>query len=291
MQPTSSAPTARAAFWIAIVLGALATAAAFFDPLRGAAYAALFFVSAWGIRRGHAWAGVVLACLVAQPLIAAVFRPRPGTAASQALSIGICALFALALGYWPLRAARQSWRLAASRRYWPWIAVLVADACLWLGFSFYMMPTAAMEPTVLRGDCLLTDTMIWRLGRTPRRGDLIVFRYPVDRNQIYVKRVVGVPGDRLHIRDKQLYRNGAAVPEPYAVHQTAYTDSYRDNFPSNPASTCPTEGGGCCKTTSAMARCLYPKASISSLETTGTTPLTAAIGGSCPARTFWAVPF
>jgi signal peptidase I len=238
MQPASSSPTARVAFWIAIVLGALAAAGAYFSPLAGALYAALFFVSAWGIRRGHVWAAVALSCLVAQPLIAAAYRLAPVVTEFYA------ALVALALIHWPLRAARQLWRLAVSPRHWPWIAVLAADTCFWLSFSPYMMPTASMEPTVLSGDCYLAETLTWRVGRSPRRGDLIVFRYPVDRNQVYVKRVVGVPGDRLHIIDKQLFLNGAAVPEPYAVHQAANTDSYRDNFPSNPGEYLPDRGWG-----------------------------------------------
>jgi signal peptidase I len=238
MQPASSAPSARAAFWIAIVLGALAAAAAYYNPLAGALYACLFFVSAWGIRRGHVWAAVALSCLVAQPLIAAAYRLAPVVTEFYA------ALVALALIHWPLRAARQLWRLAVSPRHWPWIAVLAADTCFWLSFSPYMAPTASMEPTVLSGDCLLTETMTRRLGRTPRRGDLIVFRYPVDRNQIFIKRVVGVPGDRLHITDKQLFLNGAAVPEPYAAHRTAFTDLYRDNFPSNPGEYLPDRGRG-----------------------------------------------
>lgn len=236
MQPASSSPAARAAFWIAIVLGVLAAAAAYFNPLAGALYAALFFVSAWGIRRGHVWAAVALSCLVAQPLIAAAYRLAPVVTEFYA------ALVALALIHWPLRAARQLWRLAVSPRHWPWIAVLAADTCFWLSFSPYMMPTASMKPAMLSGDCYLAETLTWRLGRTPRRGDLIVFRYPVDRKQIYVKRVVGVPGDRLHIIDKQLYRNGAAVPEPYAIHASAFTDAYRDNFPSNPGEYLPARG-------------------------------------------------
>jgi len=61
-----------------------------------------------------------------------------------------------------------------------------------------------------------------------------VFAYPVDRSQTFVKRVIGVPGDRIRIISKAVYRNGIALVEPYAVHKTDYEDSYRDNFPSEP---------------------------------------------------------
>jgi len=55
----------------------------------------------------------------------------------------------------------------------------------------------------------------------------------MDRKQSFVKRVGGVPGDRIHIVDKVLVRNGAAVNEPYVVHRTPYVDDFRDNFPNN----------------------------------------------------------
>jgi signal peptidase I len=51
--------------------------------------------------------------------------------------------------------------------------------------------------------------------------------------EVFTKRIVGVPGDRLRIVNKQLYRNGAAAAEPYAKHATSYVDAFRDNFPSS----------------------------------------------------------
>ena len=68
-----------------------------------------------------------------------------------------------------------------------------------------------------------------------KRGDIIVFRYPIDIKQTYVKRAMGVPGDHIHLVNKQLYLNGHPLDETkYAVHKTEYIDSYRDNFPSDP---------------------------------------------------------
>jgi len=66
------------------------------------------------------------------------------------------------------------------------------------------------------------------------REDLIVFPYPLDPHEDYVKRIVGVSGDRLRIANKILYRNGSPVIESYAIHKTTYVDAYRDNFPSQP---------------------------------------------------------
>jgi signal peptidase I len=56
----------------------------------------------------------------------------------------------------------------------------------------------------------------------------------MDLSLNYVKRVVGVPGDRIRIENKQLYRNGVKIHEPYVVHKTDYVDSYRDYFPGEP---------------------------------------------------------
>ena len=67
-----------------------------------------------------------------------------------------------------------------------------------------------------------------------KRGDIIVFRYPVDIKQTFVKRVIGVPGDRIRIVNKQVYRNGHKLNEPYKYHKTEYIDPYRDNFPGQP---------------------------------------------------------
>ena len=66
------------------------------------------------------------------------------------------------------------------------------------------------------------------------RGELVTLSYPVDPNQIFVKRVVAVGGDRVRIENKQLVVNESPVNEPYAIHSTRYVDPFRDNFPSQP---------------------------------------------------------
>jgi signal peptidase I len=111
----------------------------------------------------------------------------------------------------------------------------------------FVIPTASMENTLLVGDHLLVD----RLAYAPpgpmshsllpyeavHRGDIIVFRWPVDISQTYVKRVMGLPGDRIHLEHQKVILNGHLLDEPYVVHKTAFLDAYRDNFPTdaNPA--------------------------------------------------------
>src|ERR1039457_4038864 len=108
----------------------------------------------------------------------------------------------------------------------------------------FVIPTGSMEDTLLIGDHLLVDKLAYApagrvskylLPYTPiQRGDIIVFRYPVDIKQTFVKRVIGVPGDRIRIINKQVWLNGKPLQEPYKYHKTPYLSSYRDNFPSEP---------------------------------------------------------
>lgn len=105
----------------------------------------------------------------------------------------------------------------------------------------FVVPTGSMEDTILVGDHLLVD----RLAFAPtdsasarilpyeevHRGDIIVFRYPLDIKQNYVKRAMGLPGDRIHLENKTVWLNGHPLTEPWAIHKTKYVDAYRDNFP------------------------------------------------------------
>jgi signal peptidase I len=108
----------------------------------------------------------------------------------------------------------------------------------------FVIPTGSMEDTLLIGDHLLVDKLAYAPAgpvskyllpyRPVKRGDIIVFRFPVDIKQTFVKRCMGVPGDRIRIVNKQVYLNGVKLDEPYAVHKIDYFDSYRDNFPGEP---------------------------------------------------------
>src|ERR1700690_588488 len=109
----------------------------------------------------------------------------------------------------------------------------------------FVIPTGSMEDTLLIGDHLLVDKLAYAPKGSvskyilpyedPRDGDIIVFRYPVDISQTFVKRVVGVPGDHIKIIEQQVYRNGHKLTEPYVVHKSSYSDSFRDNFPNSEA--------------------------------------------------------
>jgi signal peptidase I len=91
-----------------------------------------------------------------------------------------------------------------------------------------------MENAILRGYTLLVNRLATWRGRLPSRGDIVAYRMPLHPNEWRIHRVIGVPGDRLNLRDKKVYRSGVEVTEPYAQHTSTFIDSYRDNFPSPP---------------------------------------------------------
>jgi signal peptidase I len=107
----------------------------------------------------------------------------------------------------------------------------------------FVIPTGSMEDTLLIGDHLLVDKLAYAPAgpvskfilpyEEPKHGDIIVFRYPGDISQTFVKRVIGVPGDHLKMVDRIVYRNGVRLNEPYVYHKFPY-DPQRDNFPGEP---------------------------------------------------------
>ncbi len=105
----------------------------------------------------------------------------------------------------------------------------------------FVIPSASMEDSLLIGDHVLVDKLAYApagpIGKTllpyrdVKRGDIIVFRYPLDISQDYVKRAIGTPGDHIRFEGGNLILNGKPVQEPYTKHLAPYPDMYRDNFP------------------------------------------------------------
>jgi signal peptidase I len=130
---------------------------------------------------------------------------------------------------------------------WEYLESLLVTIVLALfGTSFvvqsFKIPSQSMEPTLLVGDHLLVNKFIfggtgaWYEKLLPyravRHGDIIVFKYPFDDHPYYVKRVIGVPGDRIRIVDQQVYVNGQLQNEPYVVHDPSVPyDPFGDSFP------------------------------------------------------------
>lgn len=73
---------------------------------------------------------------------------------------------------------------------------------------------SSMYPTFHSGDYIITDQLSYRLGN-PERGDVIVFKDPLDLSQDFIKRVIGLPGERVKVQDGHVYINDKLLPEPY----------------------------------------------------------------------------
>jgi signal peptidase I len=133
---------------------------------------------------------------------------------------------------------------STTREYVESILVTIILALFATGFvvQAFEIPSRSMEPNLLIGDHLLVNKFIYggRGGsldrflpyREVRRGDIIVFKAPHDPNHPhFVKRTIGLPGDRLKIVGGQVFINGKPLSEPYARHSNPGSDPYADNFP------------------------------------------------------------
>jgi signal peptidase I len=106
------------------------------------------------------------------------------------------------------------------------IAVIIALFVRSIFIQAYKIPSGSMEPTLLIGDHLLVnrlsyvvkvpyfDNVIYTLGK-PKRGDIIVFRYPENTKVDYIKRVIAVEGNTIEIKNKAIYINGTKMPDPW----------------------------------------------------------------------------
>ncbi|MCU1322183.1 MAG: signal peptidase [Acidobacteriaceae bacterium] len=103
----------------------------------------------------------------------------------------------------------------------------------------FRIPSGSMEPTLLVGDFLLVDKQALGFDEPSlvfpptgiHRGEIIIFHYPVDPAMHLIKRVIGLPGDHLRLRDGHVYINGQPLTETYAVYRPGPADGFRDNFP------------------------------------------------------------
>lgn len=134
---------------------------------------------------------------------------------------------------------------------------LIAETAVFVFFVMtfvvqaFQIPTGSMEPTLLVGDFLLVNKFAYAPTVFPfediilprkkfSREDIVVFKYPREMSKDFVKRVIGLPGEEISIKGKQVYINGRPIPENYKVHiddrvypeSDSYNagDSSRDNF-------------------------------------------------------------
>jgi signal peptidase I len=136
---------------------------------------------------------------------------------------------------------RSTWREYAEALL---MAVLLALFIRTFVVQAFKIPSGSMLPTLQIGDHLLVNKFIYGIRipfigkrffefRHPQHGDVIVFIYPQDPTKDFIKRVVGVPGDRIEVRNKDLFVNGEKVNDPnahYDAKSPSMARSPRDNF-------------------------------------------------------------
>ncbi len=135
---------------------------------------------------------------------------------------------------------------STGRWLWEWaksisVAILLFLIIRTFAVEAFKIPTGSMESTLLVGDFLLVNKAVYgaqfpftdaRLPgfEEPERGDVVVFEYPLDRSKNYVKRVVGLPGDRVAMRRGALYVNGERQDESYVQHVQPDGDYWDPSF-------------------------------------------------------------
>src|SRR6266700_3160848 len=106
------------------------------------------------------------------------------------------------------------------------IAVLLALVIRQCGVQAFTIPSGSMMDTLLVGDYILVNKFLYGAElpltdahlpglRKPRRGDIVVFKYPQDEKRDFIKRIIGTPGDSIQVRGPQVFVNGDPIREPY----------------------------------------------------------------------------
>ena len=140
-----------------------------------------------------------------------------------------------------LNRRRPAWRYFSE-----WAFIIICAVTLWFfvvtfGVAAFKIPSGSMQNTLLIGDFLFVNKAIYgaevplihrRLPAFahPKRGEVIIFEYPLDPDKDYVKRLIGVPGDTVEMRDGTVYIDGRAQVESYVVHSDPTADPGGEEF-------------------------------------------------------------
>ena len=116
-------------------------------------------------------------------------------------------------------AAKPWWRETIETIVWAFVLAMIIRTFI---VQAFWIPSGSMIPTLEVGDRVLV-AKFWNWFFPPSRGSLYVFRYPVDRDRDFVKRVIAVPGDVVDIRDGIVYINGKPTNEPYVKYHDHFT--------------------------------------------------------------------
>ncbi|MGC7846696.1 signal peptidase I [Desulforudis sp. 1088] len=103
------------------------------------------------------------------------------------------------------------------------IAVVLAVIIRLFIFQPFFIPSGSMEPTLMTGDRIIVSKFSYHFSE-PKRGDVIVFKYPKDPKRAFVKRVIGLPGETVQLKDSKLIVNGRVVTEDYLPPGLEFSD-------------------------------------------------------------------
>lgn len=110
-----------------------------------------------------------------------------------------------------------------------WVIVIVVAIALAFFIDTVLIvnavvPSASMETTIMTGDKLFGNRLSY-INEDPQRGDIVIFKYPDNEKELFIKRVIGLPGDTLEIKEGKVYINGSseALNEPY-IHEIPWGD-------------------------------------------------------------------
>ena len=132
----------------------------------------------------------------------------------------------------PRRPPQTLWMAYLQVAFAAFLAALILRA--WV-VQAYRIPSTSMEDTLLAGDFVLVNKLAYRGEKTPNKGDVIVFAYPLNPDRDFVKRVIATAGQQVAMRDKKLFVDGREVPLPAGGKNVAQDTlsaifSNRDNF-------------------------------------------------------------
>ena len=105
---------------------------------------------------------------------------------------------------------------STARELFQWVAAIVAAVLIALAIDNFVIvnaqiPSGSMENTIMTGDRVIGNRFAYSFS-DPQRFDIIIFRYPDDERQLFIKRIIGLPGETVEIRDGKIYLNGSDEP-------------------------------------------------------------------------------
>jgi signal peptidase I len=214
---------------VAFLLAAIGLLAAFQHPVL-ALFSLVPLFAGIGILRKRIWSAYGFALFELAQLAVMLLTSRTGAMPTPQLAFTIGLNLVLAFLFF-MAARSLAASGAGSGLIFPWIAVCCVFTLPLFFVRAFVIPSGGMEDTLLIGDRVLTRVFP---HVPPARGDIVIFHYPVDRRQTFVKRVIGLSGDRIRIASGTVYRNGADLAEPYATHKFVSLSRHSENFPSDP---------------------------------------------------------